>query len=159
MTESTADSGTEDIENATYAGTADLPEWVRQLPSALDVSMGLELLEVSAERVVGRMPVAGNTQPIGLWHGGASCVLAETLGSIGAAAHGMPEKFAVGVDINATHHRSVRSGHVTGTATALKLGRSTAMYEIVLTDDEGNRICTARLTCQLIAAPKGSRTP
>ncbi|SDS08770.1 PaaI family thioesterase [Microlunatus soli] len=140
------------------SGAAELPDWVRELPSALDVSMGLEILEVSAERVVGRMPVKGNTQPIGLWHGGASCVLAETLGSIGAAAHGMPEKFAVGVDINATHHRAVRDGHVTGTATALKLGRNTAMYEIVLTDDDNNRVCTARLTCQLIAAP-GDRQP
>ena len=130
------------------------PDWIETMPSALDESMGLELLEVTPERVVGRMPVKGNTQPIGLWHGGASCVLAETLASIGAAAHGMPEKFAVGVDINATHHRSVRSGHVTGTATALKLGRTVAMYEIVLTDDEGRRVCTARLTCQLVPAPK-----
>jgi uncharacterized protein (TIGR00369 family) len=136
------------------ADAGNIPEWVKTMPSALDVSMGLELLEVTAQRVVGRMPVEGNTQPIGLWHGGASCVMAETLASIGAAAHGMPEKFAVGVDINATHHRSVRSGHVTGTATALKLGRTVAMYEIVLTDDEGRRVCTARLTCQLIPAPQ-----
>ena len=140
--------------DAVPAESGNIPDWVKTMPSALDVSMGLELLEVTPQRVVGRMPVEGNTQPIGLWHGGASCVMAETLASIGAAAHGMPEKFAVGVDINATHHRSVRSGHVTGTATALKLGRTVAMYEIVLTDDGGHRVCTARLTCQLIAAPR-----
>lgn len=112
--------------------------------------MGLELLEVSAERVIGRMPVTGNTQPFGRWHGGASCVLAETLGSFGANAHGHPDRAAVGVDINATHHRGLRSGFVTGTATAIKLGRHTAMYEVVLLDDDGRRICTARLTCQLV---------
>ena len=130
-----------------------LPDWLSRLTSVLDDRMGLELFEVTPERVVGRMPVDGNTQPTGLWHGGASCVLAETLGSLGAAAHGMPERFAVGVDINATHHRPVRSGHVTGTATALKLGRTVAMYEIVLVDDDANRVCTARLTCQLVPAP------
>ncbi|HEY9290770.1 MAG TPA: PaaI family thioesterase [Microlunatus sp.] len=142
------------VDAVTASDPGNFPDWIETMPSALDESMGLELLEVTPERVVGRMPVKGNTQPIGLWHGGASCVLAETLASIGAAAHGMPEKFAVGVDINATHHRSVRSGHVTGTATALKLGRTVAMYEIVLTDDEGRRVCTARLTCQLVPAPK-----
>lgn len=127
-----------------------LPDWVGDYTSALDDKLGFELLELSAERVVGRCPVETNTQPYGLWHGGASCVLAETLGSLGAVAHALPDKYAVGVDINATHHRSVRSGYVTGVATAIKLGRTTAMYEIVLTDDEDNRICTARLTCQLI---------
>ena len=76
------------------------------MTSALDAKMGLEVLELTPERVVGRMPVEGNTQPMGLWHGGASCVLAETLASIGAAAHALPDRVAVGVDINATHHRS-----------------------------------------------------
>ena len=132
---------------------ADLPEWVGDYTSALDEKMGFELLELTPERVVGRCPVEGNTQPIGLWHGGASCVMAETLASMGAVAHALPARFAVGVDINATHHRAVRSGYVTGVATALKLGRSTAMYEIVLTDDHGNRVCTARLTCQLVPTP------
>nr|WP_091416786.1 PaaI family thioesterase [Friedmanniella luteola] len=120
------------------------------MTSALDTKMGLQVLELTPERIVGRMPVEGNTQPMGLWHGGASCVLVETLGSIGAAAHAQPDRVAVGVDLNATHHRSVRSGWVTGTATALRLGRSVASYEVVLVDDEGRRVCTARLTCQLV---------
>jgi uncharacterized protein (TIGR00369 family) len=117
--------------------------------SALDAKMGLEVLELTAEQVVGRMPVAGNTQPMGLWHGGASCVLAETLASIGAAAHAGPDRVAFGVDINATHHRSAGAGSITGVATALRLGRTMAMYEIVLTDDTNERICTARVTCHL----------
>ena len=129
------------------------PAWYAGMTSALDAKMGLEVLELTPERVVGRMPVEGNTQPMGLWHGGASCVLVETLGSIGAAAHAQPDRVAVGVDINATHHRSVRSGWVTGTATALRLGRTVTSYEVVLVDDEGRRVCTARLTCQLIAPP------
>jgi 1,4-dihydroxy-2-naphthoyl-CoA hydrolase len=127
-----------------------LPDWFTSSVSALDAKMGLEVLELSPERVVGRMPVAGNTQPLDLWHGGASCVLAETLASIGAMAHAQPERVAVGVDINATHHRPARSGWVTGTASALRLGRSVASYEVVLVDDAGERLCTARVTCQLI---------
>lgn len=123
--------------------------------SALDAKMGLELLELTPERVVGRMPVRGNTQPAGLWHGGASCVLAETLASIGSQAHGQPSRTAVGVDLNATHHRSVTEGWVTGTATAIRLGRTVTSYDVVLTDDAGHRVCTARVTCHLLT----SRTP
>lgn len=84
--------------------------------------MGVRILEASAERVVGTMPVEGNTQPYGLLHGGASAVLAETLGSVGSMLHGGPAKFAVGVDLNCTHHRGVRSGLVTGTATPVHRG-------------------------------------
>lgn len=132
------------------AQSPDLLEWFSTMHSALDARMGFEMVSLTPERVVGRMPVEGNTQPTGLWHGGASCVLAETLASIGAAAHARPDRFAVGVDLNATHHRPAVSGWVTGTATALWLGRSVASYEVVLTDDEGQRICTARVTCQLV---------
>ena len=86
---------------------------------ALNEKMGIELVEISAERVVGTMPVEGNTQPYGLLHGGASVVLAETLGSVGlGAARAGPTSSSVGVDINATHHRSATSGTVTGVATA-----------------------------------------
>jgi uncharacterized protein (TIGR00369 family) len=121
-----------------------------RLVSALDSKMGLELLELTAERVVGRMPVEGNTQPFGLWHGGASCVLAETLASLGSYAHGRPDRIGVGVDLNATHHRPARTGWVTGTATALRLGRTVVSYDVVLQDDGGRRICTARVTCHLV---------
>jgi uncharacterized protein (TIGR00369 family) len=123
-------------------------------PGALAERMGIILTEASPDRVVGAMPVEGNTQPYGLLHGGASCVLAETLGSIGSALHGMTigRPHAVGVDISATHHRAARSGTVTGVATPLHRGGSIATYEIVISDEAGARICTARLTCLLRAA-------
>lgn len=112
--------------------------------------MGIELVEASAERVVGTMPVAGNTQPYGLLHGGASVVLAETLGSYGAALHAGPDRRAVGIEVSATHHRSAREGVVTGRAVAVHLGTTTATYEVVVEDSTSRRICTARLTCVLI---------
>jgi uncharacterized protein (TIGR00369 family) len=111
--------------------------------------MGIQFLEVTAERVVGRMPVEGNTQPYGLLHGGASAVLAETLGSVGAAVHAGPERIAVGIELNATHHRSATSGYVTGAATRLHGGRTLATYDIEITDEQGRRVCTSRLTCML----------
>ncbi|GLY99327.1 hotdog fold thioesterase [Actinoplanes sp. NBRC 103695] len=116
--------------------------------------MGIEFLEASPERVVATMPVEGNTQPFSLLHGGASCVLAESLGSVGAALHGqtVDRPVSLGIDISATHHKAVRSGVVTGTATPLHRGRTVATYEIVITDESGDRVCTARLTCLLRAA-------
>ncbi|MEI5673821.1 MULTISPECIES: PaaI family thioesterase [unclassified Nocardioides] len=130
-----------------------IEEYVAAMPEGmggLNEKMGIELVEISAERVVATMPVAGNTQPYGLLHGGASVVLAETLGSIGSAIHAHPDKVAVGVDINATHHRSATGGLVTGVATAIHLGRSSAAYEVVITDERGKRVCTSRITCSLI---------
>jgi 1,4-dihydroxy-2-naphthoyl-CoA hydrolase len=109
--------------------------------------MGIEFLEASPRRVVARMPVRGNTQPYGLLHGGASVVLAETVGSIGAALHAGEDRIAVGLDINATHHRAARDGFVTGTATALSLGNTLASYDVVIIDEQGNRVCTSRITC------------
>jgi 1,4-dihydroxy-2-naphthoyl-CoA hydrolase len=116
----------------------------------LNEKMGIELVEISAERVVATMPVEGNTQPYGLLHGGASVVLAETLGSVGSAVHAHPDKLSVGIEINATHHRSATSGTVTGVATAIHLGRTTATYEVVITDERGKRVCTSRITCALL---------
>ncbi|AWS48402.1 hotdog fold thioesterase [Streptosporangium subroseum] len=111
--------------------------------------MGIEITEATPQRVVGRMPVEGNTQPYGLLHGGASCVLAETLGSIGAATHAGPGRIAMGIEINATHHRSATSGYVTGVATQVHGGRTLTTYEIEITDEQDRRVCTARLTCML----------
>ncbi|MFD7059442.1 PaaI family thioesterase [Streptomyces sp. NPDC059906] len=115
----------------------------------LGTRMGVQIVEASADRVVGTMPVEGNTQPYGLLHGGASAVLAETLGSVGSMLHGGASKIAVGVDLNCTHHRGARSGLVTGVATPVHRGRSTATYEIVISDEHKRRVCTARLTCLL----------
>ena len=116
--------------------------------------MGVQIVEASADRVVGTMPVEGNTQPYGLLHGGASAFLAETIGSVGAMLHGGISKIAVGVDLNCTHHRGVRSGLVTGVATPVHRGRTSATYEIAITDEDGKRVCSARLTCILKDAPK-----
>jgi 1,4-dihydroxy-2-naphthoyl-CoA hydrolase len=122
----------------------------------LGARMDLRISEAAPDRVVGTLPVEGNTQPYGLLHGGASAVLAETLGSVGAMLHGGPARVAVGVDLNCTHHRAVRSGRVTGVATPVHRGRSTATYEITVTDEDGRRVCTARLTCLLRDAPRDS---
>ena len=128
-------------------------ELLAQMPEGmggLNEKLGVELVEVTSERVVGTLPVAGNTQPLGLLHGGASVALAETLGSIGSSLHAHPDRFSVGVDINATHHRAATSGAVTGVATAVHLGRTMATYEVVISDDGGRRVCTARITCALV---------
>jgi 1,4-dihydroxy-2-naphthoyl-CoA hydrolase len=122
--------------------------------------MNIKIVEASPRRVVGTMPVAGNTQAYGILHGGASCVLAETLGSLGSALHAGPDRVTVGIEINATHHRSATEGELTGVATLLHGGRTLTTYEIVITDDLGRRICTSRLTCLLReAVPGGGRPP
>ena len=133
----------------------DLIAQMRNQRGPLNEKMGIEIIEISAERVVGTMPVAGNEQPYGLLHGGASVVLAETLGSLGSALHGSPDRIAVGVDINATHHRSATSGVVTGVATPIHLGRTTTAFEVVITDERGKRVCTSRITCALLPADRG----
>jgi 1,4-dihydroxy-2-naphthoyl-CoA hydrolase len=121
---------------------------------ALDKKMGIEILEASPTRLVGKMPVEGNTQPIGLLHGGANVVLAESLGSIGTQLHAGPSRKIVGVDINATHHKSATAGFVTAVATAISLGKTMCSYEIVISNDAGERTCTARITCLILAERK-----
>lgn len=125
-------------------------------PRSLNARMGIEIIEASAERLVATMPVEGNTQPYGLLHGGASVVLAESLGSIGSALHAGPDKVVVGVDINATHHRAARAGLVTGVATPLSVGRTLSVWEIVISDEEGKRVCTSRITCLVRERPPGA---
>jgi uncharacterized protein (TIGR00369 family) len=121
--------------------------------------MGIRVLEATAQRVVGTMPVAGNTQPLGLLHGGASCVLAETLGSLGSALHAGPDRVPVGVEISATHHRAATAGQVTGIASQLHGGRSITTYEIVISDEQERRVCTSRLTCMLVDRVPGRSGP
>jgi uncharacterized protein (TIGR00369 family) len=123
---------------------------------ALNQKMGVKILEASAERLVATMPVDGNTQPYGLLHGGASVVLAESLGSLGSAIHAHPDRISVGVDINATHHRAARSGVVTAVARPLHLGRSMATYEVVISDEQERRVCTCRITCALLPKDRGN---
>jgi uncharacterized protein (TIGR00369 family) len=108
--------------------------------------MGIKLLELSAERSVATMPVEGNTQPIGLVHGGAYVVLGESLGSTSANVHAHPNGYAVGIEINATHHKSATAGIVTGTCTAIKLGKTLTSHEIKVTDEAGELLSTIRIT-------------
>lgn len=124
---------------------------------ALADRMGIKLIELSAERAVATMPVEGNTQPIGLLHGGAHVVLAESLGSFAANVHAHPWGYAVGIEINASHHASVKAGVVTGTCTAVKLGKSLTTHEIKVTDENGQLLSTVRITNFL--RPKQSSDP
>ena len=121
---------------------------------ALDQKMGIKIIEIEPGRLVGTMPVEGNTQPFGLLHGGANVVLAESLGSIGTSLHAGPTRKIVGVDINATHHKSATSGLVTGIATAITLGKTLCSWDIVITNEAGERTCTARITCLILAERK-----
>lgn len=130
----------------------DTPYPLEALAGTLISRIGIEISQISPERTAGRMPVAGNTQPAGLLHGGASAALAETLASIAADQHAGEGRTAAGVDLNITHHRGVRSGWVHGVATAIHLGRSSAAYQIEISDDDDRRIATARLTCALLSA-------
>ena len=113
---------------------------------ALADRMGIEMIEFTAEHAIATMPVEGNTQPIGLIHGGAYVVLGETLGSMHANLLVGPTKFAVGLDINATHTASVTEGVVTGVCTPIHVGGSVTVHEIVITDDRGRRNSTIRIT-------------
>jgi 1,4-dihydroxy-2-naphthoyl-CoA hydrolase len=141
------------------SGQLDMSELNEAYPDALPHRMGIKITEASAMRVVGIMPVQGNTQPYGLLHGGASCVLAETLGSTGAALQAGPGRIAVGIEISATHHRAASAGQVTGVATRLHAGRTLATYDMVITDDHGQRVCTARLSCLFRDAVPGAGPP
>ena len=117
----------------------------------LDKKMGIEIIEASPKRLVGTMPVEGNTQPIGLLHGGANVVLAESLGSIGTQLHAGADRKIVGIDINATHHKSATTGVVTAVATAISLGKTICSYQVEIPNDKGERTCTARITCLILA--------
>lgn len=121
---------------------------------ALAERMGMRFTEFSAERCVATMPVEGNTQPVGLMHGGAYVVLGESLGSMAANLHAGPGRLAVGVDINATHTRSATSGIVTGVCTPVHLGRTITVHEIVVSDDQGRRCSTVRITNHIKAMPR-----
>jgi uncharacterized protein (TIGR00369 family) len=116
---------------------------------ALAERMGILFTEATLERVVATMPVEGNTQPYGILHGGASVVLAESVGSMLSVLYAGAGRAAVGMTINAIHHRPASSGTVTATATLIQAGRTTASVAIAISDDEGRRVCSCTLLCQL----------
>ena len=130
-----------------FSQTEDALDWVQQRGGgALADRMGIEFLEFTVDRAVARMPVEGNTQPAMLLHGGAYVVLGESLGSMAANLHAGPGKLAVGIEINATHTRSATSGFVTGVCTPIHLGRTLTTHEIAVSDEQGRRCSTIRIT-------------
>ena len=125
---------------------SDVDWYISRGQGVLADRMGIEILEFDREHAVARMPVEGNTQPIGLLHGGAYCVLGESLGSMHANYLAGEGRVAVGVDINATHTGSATSGWVTGTCRVIHAGRTLTVHEIVVTDERGRRCSTLRIT-------------
>ena len=128
---------------------AALQQRFAELTEQLTERLGIAITDVTPGRLVATMPVAGNRQPYGLLHGGASVALAETLGSVAAALHAGDGRVALGVEINATHHRAAKSGVVTAVCTPVHEGNTMATYEVVISDEQDRRVCTARLTCLL----------
>ena len=108
--------------------------------------IGLEFLTVEPDRVVARIPVEGNTQPYGLLHGGATAALLETIGSFGSAMAAGPDRLVMGIELNVNHIRGVREGHVTATGVPLHMGRTTAVWDMRVHDDEGRLVAVGRLT-------------
>jgi uncharacterized protein (TIGR00369 family) len=119
--------------------------------------LGIEFLEVGDDFIRARVPVDARTrQPMGLLHGGVSVVLAETLGSCGAAYSTPPEYRVVGLDINANHLRAARAGWVSGTARPVHIGRTTQVWQIDMSNERGELTCVSRITMAVLASP---RTP
>ncbi len=121
---------------------------LREMRGELAEKLGIEITEFTRERVVATMPVAGNRQPFGLLHGGASAALAETMGSFHGSLIG-GGKAPLGIDLNCTHHRSATDGLVTAVSTAIHVGRTICTFDIVVSDEQGRRVCSARLTVML----------
>jgi 1,4-dihydroxy-2-naphthoyl-CoA hydrolase len=132
--------------------TSGSPEMLGQL----NVKLGLRIVEASPDRVVGTIPVEGNRQPYGLLHGGANAALIEALGSVAAVLNAPEGRIAVGLELSCTHHRAARDGLVTGVCTPLSTGRTVSTFEVVVTDEDGRRTCTGKLTCVLRERPPGS---
>ncbi|GAB3687937.1 hotdog fold thioesterase [Saccharopolyspora tripterygii] len=134
------------------AVTSEFAELIKTVNSGeqqLSSRMGIEIVEYTPDRVVATMPVAGNRQPYGLLHGGANAVLAEQVGSIAAALGAGPDRIALGLELICTHHRPATEGLVTAVSSRLHQGRTTATYDVEITDEQGRRTCSARLTCSI----------
>ena len=119
--------------------------------------LDVEVLEAGPTRVVLRLPVTWKVhQPYGILHGGVSALLAESAASFGASLAAGPDRQVVGIEINASHLRSVRDGHLTATATPLRAGRTVQVWTVTLTDDEERLICQARCSLAVLGAPGGA---
>ncbi|MFL5799928.1 MAG: PaaI family thioesterase [Actinomycetota bacterium] len=125
----------------------------RGIQGPLVEKLGIEFLEFGRRRVRARMPVAGNTQPYGLLHGGATASLCETAASVGTAFLVGVDKVSVGIDLSITHVRPARDGWVTVTAVPLRIGRTIAHWEMKVRDDEGRLVAVSRLTLAVRESP------
>ena len=125
----------------------EMADWIRKRGlGALAERMGISILALDGMHGIATMPAEGNTQPLGIVHGGAYVVLAETLGSMCATVAAGPNRHAVGIEVNASHTKSCREGLIKATARAVNIGRNLATHEIVVEDDQGNRLSTVRIT-------------
>ncbi len=129
------------------------PSWAPAGSSSpLDDKLGIEITDFNPDRLVATMPVAGNQQPFGLLHGGATCALVETIGSWAAMLGAGPERQAVGIELNASYVRAATSGVVTAVCTPVRRGRTLATFLIEVSDDQGRPTASARLTCMILPA-------
>ncbi|MGY1720377.1 MULTISPECIES: PaaI family thioesterase [unclassified Blastococcus] len=129
------------------------PDWLPDgISSPLDDKLGVRITDWNPDRLVATMPVAGNEQPFGLLHGGATCTLAETIGSMAAAVGAGPDRQVVGIELNVSYLRAATAGTVTAVCTPVRRGRTLSTFLIDITDDQGRRTATARLTCMSMAA-------
>jgi 1,4-dihydroxy-2-naphthoyl-CoA hydrolase len=133
------------------------PAWLPDgVSSPLDDKLGVQITDWNPDRMVATMPVAGNEQPFGLLHGGATCTLVETIGSMAAAIGAGPDKQVVGIELNASYLRAATSGTVTAVCTPVRRGRTLSTFVIDITDDQGRQTATARLTCMTLNTRKSS---
>lgn len=127
------------------------PDWLSAgYSSPLDDKVGVHITDWNPDRLVATMPVEGNQQPFGLLHGGATCTLAETIGSMAAAVFAGPQKQVVGIELNVSYLRAATSGVVTAVCTPVRRGRTLSTFLIDITDDQGRPTATARLTCMTL---------
>ena len=118
--------------------------------SPLDDKLGIRITDASPDRLVATMPVEGNQQPFGLLHGGATCALVETAGSVAAAVNAGPGKRVVGVELNASYLRAATTGTITAVARPARIGRTLSTFLVEVTDECGRTTATARLTCMTL---------
>ncbi len=128
------------------------PQWLPGTTrSPLDDKLGIEIVDFDPDRLVATMPVSGNEQPFGLLHGGATCALVETIGSVAAAVGAGQGRQVVGVELNVSYLRAATSGTVTAVCTPVRRGRTLSTFLITVTDDADRPTATARLTCMTLS--------
>jgi uncharacterized protein (TIGR00369 family) len=136
--------------------TTPRPDWLPEnLTSPLDDKLGVVVTDWNPDRLVATMPVAGNEQPYGLLHGGATCTLAETIGSMAGALAAGPGRQVVGIELNVSYLRAATAGSVTAVCTPIRTGRTLSTFQIQVTDEQGRPTATARLTTMTLPERAG----